>query len=242
MRSFLTVLTGVKRSLPFVDLTRIVKSHPGEETASYWWSSKLWIAVVCVLWAAGSPCQSSRLQTEIRTCKRSMQTQISRSWVTFKPWHCLSYMHDICVDPIHRSQLATATKRPGESLRKKTCWMSKMRTAKRQRRRDNVYSEWMRKNMLGIKEGVRLEGLSGINAADADLMFGPILRTKSDPRARLLGALADSLSRQHVLEHACRLSTSLSDAWWIDSAAAAGGRSLSLLLPCHILAQMWKHS
>lgn len=39
----------------------------------------------------------------------------------------------------------------------------------------------------------------------------------------ILHALADSWSRQHVLQHACGLSTLLSDAWQIDSVAAAVG-------------------
>lgn len=39
----------------------------------------------------------------------------------------------------------------------------------------------------------------------------------------LLNALVNTQSHQHVLKHACGLSTLLFNLWWIDSEAAAGG-------------------
>lgn len=104
-------------------------------------------------------------QQEIRTCKPSTQIQISHSWVTFKPWHCPWSTHNICVDLIHKSQLATATKRPGErrnyreKTKKTTTLFQCVNWPKRKRCRDNVYSEWMGEKRDGNKGKGQIGGI-----------------------------------------------------------------------------------
>lgn len=127
------------------------------------WNIKQWF--VCYHQSA-APVRSTWLQTKIRTCKHSVHAQISHSWVTFKPWHCPWCTRNICVDLVHKSQLATATKRPGErqncrgKSKNKTYSLSKMRPARRKRCGDSVHCVWKEERALGIKEEVRLEGFN----------------------------------------------------------------------------------
>lgn len=121
-------------------------------------------AVVC----SGSPCVLSWLQTAIRTCKHSLQTQISHSWVSFKPLHCPWRTHNICVEFIHKSQLATHTKRPaGKVQSQKMVSVSKTRGAKTKRCGDNVH--WVNG---GTRYGNKRRGqIGGIWAGFTSLML-----------------------------------------------------------------------
>lgn len=111
--------------------------------------------------------------------------------------------------------------------------LSKMRGPERKRCRDNGFPEWMVERAQGIK--VKLD-LSRIYVFCVDQKFGPLVRKSQMQGLRILHALANSWSRQHVLEHAYGLSTLLSNAWQIDSVAAAGGGNL---WACHCLVMSW---